>query len=76
MGNLTFQEVLSTFDHHQPSTSQVGRILAIRGAAKAFVTTIFENVPDGADRTCAIRKVHEAMMTANKAIVLEHDPRP
>jgi hypothetical protein len=72
----TFNEVMTTFDHHQPSSGQVERILNIRKAAKQFFIVIWENAPEGADRTCAVRKVHEAMMTANKAIVIETDPRP
>lgn len=76
MEKPTFQQVMETFDHHQPSSAQVERIMEVRRAAKAFVTTIWQNAPDGADRAVAVRKVHEAMMTANKAIVLEFDPRP
>lgn len=72
----TIQEALETFDHHQPSSGQIERITAIRRAAKAFVCTIWEQAPEGPDRTVAIRYVHEAMMTTNKAIVLELDPRP
>lgn len=70
------QETLEAFDHHQPSSAQVERIMAVRIAAKAFVAKIWEMAPESADRTVAIRKVHEAMMTANKAIALELDPRP
>lgn len=72
----TFSEMMESFDHHQPSSGQVQRIHNVRAAAKAFAVVIWQNSPDGADRTCAVRKAHEAMMTANKAIVLELDPRP
>ena len=67
----TLDEALATFDYHKPNDGQVERIATIRRAAKAFVTVIWMNAPDGADRTVAVRKAHEAMMTANKAIVLE-----
>lgn len=67
----TLPEALATFDYHQPSGGQVDRIQVIRQAAKAFVTEIWAQCPEGPDRTVAIRKVHEAMMTANKSIVLE-----
>lgn len=66
------QEVLETFDHHQPGPAQIERITNMRRAAKAMICAIFDNAPESADRTCAIRMVHEAMMTANKAIVLEY----
>lgn len=69
----TLNEALATFDHHAPNADQINRIQVIRSAAKAFVTRIWDNCPDSADRTVAIRKVHEAMMTANKSIVLEDE---
>lgn len=72
----TFNEAMEQFDYHQPSSGQVTRITTIRRAHKALLLVIWENVPEGADRTCAVRKLHETMMTCNKAIVLELDPRP
>lgn len=66
------QEALSTFDHHVPGPAQVERIQAIRMAAKRFVADIYAHVNEGPDRTCAVRKVHEAMMTCNKSIVNEY----
>lgn len=69
----TLNEALEAFDYHQPGSDQVKRISAVRIAAKRFVTDLWSNVPEGPDRTVAIRYAHEAMMTANKAIVLE-DP--
>lgn len=67
----SMDEALKTFDYHKPSDAQVEKISIIRGAAKVFVCAIWAQCPDGPDRTVAIRKVHEAMMTANKSIVLE-----
>lgn len=67
----TVEEALKTFEYHKPSDEQTKRIQDIRLGAKLFVMSIFQNCPNGADRTCAVRKVHEAMMTANKSIVLE-----
>ncbi len=71
MPHPTIEEVLETFDYHKPSDEQVSRISDIRLGAKLFVMCIGQNVKDGPDRTAAFRKVHEAMMTANKAIVCE-----
>lgn len=65
------EEALSTFDHHKPSDEQVDRIQVVRASAKVFAAAVWEVCPNSADRTVAIRYIHEAMMTANKAIVLE-----
>lgn len=67
----TLNEALTTFDYHKPNDSQIERIANIRRAAKSFVMVIWENAPNSADRTTAIRYAHEAMMTANKAVVLD-----
>jgi len=67
----TLDEVLSTFLHHVPNDEQIARMSAIREAHKALVRTIWATVPGNADRTAAMRKIHESMMTCNKAIVNE-----
>ena len=64
-------DVLATFDHHQPTEEQIARILNVRRACKDAARAIQLFVPPSADRTVALRKMHEAMMTANKAIVCE-----
>lgn len=63
--------LLGMFDHHNPSALQIERILRVREACKECAGILFCNAPPSADRTAALRKLHEAMMTANKAIVLE-----
>jgi len=65
--------LLDTFDHHAPSDEKRPRILAVREACKACARIIFENAHASADTTAALRKLHECMMTANKAIVLGDD---
>lgn len=67
----TLEAVLDTFKYHKPSDEQVQRISNVREGAKAFAGHIWTNVAPGPDRTVALRKLHEAMMTANKAIVCE-----
>ncbi len=67
----TLDEALNQFSYHIPTDAGIERITAIRNAHKNLVKVIWDQVPDGPDRTVAIRKVHEAMMTCNKAIVLE-----
>lgn len=69
----SLEEALTTFDYHKPSDEQVHRISQVRLAAKLMVRCLWEHCPNGPDRTAAIRKIHEAMMTANKSIVLESE---
>lgn len=56
------------FTYHPPSEDQIPRYAALRNAARAFSTVILDNVPICADQTAALRKVREAVMTANAAI--------
>ena len=42
----------------------------LRSAARAFSEEILECTPVGADQSAAIRKVREAVMTANAAIAI------
>jgi hypothetical protein len=65
------QSILDSFSYHQPSAHQVLRITNIREAHKALVRVIFDNTQPSADQTAALRKLHECMMTCNKAIVCE-----
>lgn len=64
--------LLVTFDHHTPSDEQISRIHAVREACKQCAIYIFDNCPASADRTAALRKLHECMMASNKSIVLEN----
>ena len=59
------------FKYHAPEGDQPGRYDAIRTAALAFAKVLDANVPDGADKAAAIRKLREAVMTANAAIALK-----
>lgn len=59
------------FTYHAPKGDQPARYVAIREAAKNLAKVIFDNVPPSADRTAALRKVREAVMTANAAIACE-----
>lgn len=63
-------KLLGTFDHHTPTAEQAACILKVRDAFKAAALVVLRSTPPSADRTAALRQLHEAMMTANKAIVL------
>lgn len=53
-----------------PTALQLARMESISGAAMNLARTIANTVPPGADRSAAIRKLREAVMTANAGIVL------
>lgn len=59
------------FTYHAPQGDQPARYAALRDAALAFAREIERLVPQGPDRTVAIRKLRESVMTANAAIALE-----
>ena len=58
------------FTYHPPTPSDVQKYATLRDAAKAFAQVVVDNVPDGPDKSDAIRKIWEAIMTANAAIAL------
>jgi hypothetical protein len=58
------------FKYHAPTPDQLPKYETLRSAAKAFAQSIVDNSPEGPDQTAAIRKVREAVMTANAAIAL------
>lgn len=63
--------LLETFEYHQPTPEQIERIARIRKAHIACARIILQCSPVGPDQTAALRKLHESMMTSNKAIVCE-----
>lgn len=69
------ERILESFDHHAPGPMQVERIQRVRAACKAAALALIQSVEPCADRAAALQKIHEGMMTANKAIVCEVDRR-
>lgn len=61
-------QVDNWFTYHAPTESDREKYIAIREKAKKLVETIIESCPPSADRTVAVRKVREAVMTANASI--------
>lgn len=63
------------FSHHPPQTEQdVARYELIRSAGREFARVVLNNTPNCADQTAALRKIREAVMTANAAIACYGDP--
>ncbi len=65
---MTEKELDNLFSYHPPKGNQVNRYNDIREVGRLFAKTILDSTPPGADQTAAIRKVREAVMTANAAI--------
>jgi hypothetical protein len=59
------------FKSHAPRPGQPERYVAIREAGHALALAIATHAPQSADQMAAIRKVREAVMTANAAIACE-----
>lgn len=68
----------STFEYLKPSDEQKEQMAAVRKATKAYADALIEALPNGPDKTYALRKVREIGMWANVAITREADgtPRP
>lgn len=62
---------LDSFEHHTPNAEQVARIELNRSAFKTCADVVLRTTAPGRDQRAALRKLHEALMTANKAVVLE-----
>jgi hypothetical protein len=56
------------FTYHAPGSDDLVAYEKLRNAGKEFAKAINELCPDSADKTAAIRKVREAVMTANASI--------
>lgn len=67
----TGQQIENWFTYHSPSPEQLPRYQNLREAGKHLALTILSNTPPGPDQTAAIRKVREAVMTANQAIACD-----
>ena len=68
---MELKELEDMFAYHETDASQRQRLESIREAGLQFAKVVFDCAPPSADRTAAIRKVREAMWTANSAIARE-----
>lgn len=69
--HISEDDIDNWFTFHPANTSQAERYNVIRAGAHAFAGIILKYTPPCADQTAAIRKVREAVMTANAAIACE-----
>lgn len=66
----------STFDYLKPTDDQVATMQRVREAAKAFAEVLAAELPDGPDKTFAIRNHRTTAMWANIAITRQPDGSP
>lgn len=62
------EKIDNWFTYHEPADGDVARYERLRQAGKHLALVINEMCPESADKTAAIRKVREAVMTANSSI--------
>ena len=63
-----YREIDNWFMYHSPKPDQVAQYEAIRRTARIMARVIWDTCPSCADRSAAIRKLRECVMTANAAI--------
>lgn len=65
---ITNEQLENWFTHHDPTYEQTPKYESIRAAGLNLAEVILDNTLPSADQSAAIRKVREAVMTANAAI--------
>lgn len=68
---ITNEQLDNWFTYHAPTDEQIKKYKLIRDYGRTFAEIIRDNTPPSADQTAAIRKIREAVMTANAAIACE-----
>lgn len=56
------------FTYHPPTDETIPKYKLVRDSALVFARVVHDNCPAGPDRSAAIRKIREAVMTANASI--------
>jgi hypothetical protein len=68
---ISQQQLQTWFTYHSPNSEQNDSYIKLREAGLNLAEVILAETPACADQTAAIRKVREAVMTANAAIACE-----
>jgi hypothetical protein len=63
------------FRYHKPNEDQRRRMEAINTKATEFAASLWDNCPESAERTLALRAVEEARMRANQSIAVNESHR-
>lgn len=67
---ITLENLTDMFTFHKPRCGDAAAYTRVRKAGRQFSEVILNNTRSSADQSAAIRKVREAVMTANAAIAL------
>ena len=65
---MTNEQIDNWFTYHAPSSDDLVTYDKLRSSARDFAKAINDLCPESADKTAAIRKVREAVMTANASV--------
>lgn len=65
----SIEEIDQLFDYHQPTPDQVSYMKYTTGTLKNLAKSLFRDLNGSAEVTVAIRKLHEARMQVNCAVV-------
>lgn len=66
----------STFEYLKPTDQQVDDMSVLREACKTYAIALDTLLPDGPDKTCALRKLREVGMWANVTVTRRADGEP
>lgn len=71
---FTSDATLDNWTGHHPPGSQavIDAHQAVRAGARNFLQVLQDNLPEGPDKTIALRKAQETMWAANSAIACNH----
>jgi hypothetical protein len=69
MGWISQADIDRWFSYQRPNDEDTQRIVTIRAKARELAETIVSLTPKCADQSAAVRKIREAVATANAAIV-------
>ena len=66
----------STFEYLKPTDEQIEVMNSLRNSAARYAKEVDLMLPDGADKTYALRKFREVAMWVNVAVTREADGTP
>lgn len=72
---VNMRTLAEMFLYHAPTELQREAYLSIRAAALLFASAVYKHCPACADTNAAVRKIREAVMTANAAVALDPGAR-
>lgn len=68
MNNQQQAEIDNWFSYHPPTPDLIAKYNHVREESKKLAQWIYENVPNSADRTAAVRSLRRTVMDINLAI--------